>query len=128
MKITAVDGAYRDADNLIGINREATDGVDRMDMAEPPAWPQHLSFYFVSDEAPNARFASDIRNSGGEWRAVLEGGEDYVTVLGWELLSGSPDLELVDSETSKVINMRQTSSYSFVRHDTSPREFIIRTR
>ena len=128
MKITAVDGAYRDADNLFGITSNATDGIDRLDMAEPPAWPQHLSFYFVSSDEPGKRFASDIRKSGTEWKAVLEGGEDYVTVLGWELLRGSPDLELVDSETNTVINMNQRSSYSFVRHDSAPREFIIRVR
>ena len=128
MKITAVDGAYRDADNLFGITSEATDEIDRLDMVEPPAWPQHLSFYFVSSDEPGRRFASDIRKSGREWKAVLEGGEDYVTVLGWELLRGAPDLELVDSETNKVINMNHQTAYSFVRHDSAPREFLIRVR
>jgi hypothetical protein len=128
MKISAEDGIYHDTDNLIGVNVSADDGPDRLDMAEPPAWPQHLSLYFISDEATAPRLASDIRNSGGDWKAVVEGGENRSVIISWETLAGSPGAVLIDIDGGRTIDMQRQSSYSFIRSDLSPRGFIIRTR
>ena len=126
MRVSVDDGTYRDMDNIIGINARAEDSADRMDMIEPPAWSQHLSLYFESNDASGARLSSDIRKTEGQWKFIVEGGDSYRPRISWQPLTGSPNTILIDTATNKKIDMSARDGYSFTRWNSSPREFVIR--
>lgn len=130
MKISAYDGTYHDADNVMGIDARAykpaySDEAGLANMAEPPAWPQHLSLYFAPDYGHGPKRSSDIRESGGAWKVIVEGGENSRVVVKWKTLSGSRNAVLLDIAANQSIDMGKNGSYSFSRNGTGPRELFI---
>ncbi|GMT42477.1 MAG: hypothetical protein IEMM0002_0888 [bacterium] len=126
MRLSVDDGIYHDYDNVIGVDPRASNGHDRMDMLEPPAWPQHLSAYFPQGGNANKKYSTDIRKSGRQWKFIVEGGENPRATIRWDTLSGSRRAELIDTSINKRVEMRKTGSYAFNRSGTGQREFIVR--
>ena len=127
ISISVDDGTYNDADNIIGYNPDVSNiSEDFTQSAEPPAWPQHLSFYFKKEGEENLRRSVDIRNRNGDWAAYVEGGEAKVVTLRWKILKGNPDTLLIDLETGEEIKMGESDSYRFAREKNRSRKFIIR--
>jgi hypothetical protein len=127
ISISADDGTYNDTDNIIGYSPDASNGSENFTQsAEPPAWPQHLSFYFTKEGEKDMRRSLDIRSRQGDWLAFVEGGEAKIVTLRWETIKGNPDSLLIDLETGEEIKMGEGGSYRFAREKQSPRKFIIR--
>lgn len=127
MKLSATDGIYRDSDNYLGIDPGA-ENPDALNEAEPPAWPQHLSVYFVRKNDHETRRSSDVRAKSKNWTAVVEGGENRQVTLSWQVLSGKPDAVLLDVTANSRIDMGRQTHYTFTRKNLLPRKFIISAR
>jgi hypothetical protein len=127
ISISAEDGTYHDKDNIIGYSPDSTNTLKNFTQsAEPPAWPQHLSFYFVKEGEKGMRRSLDIRNQHEDWIAFVEGGEAKVVTLRWETIKGNPNTLLIDIETGEETRMGGAGSYRFVREGNRPRKFVIR--
>ncbi len=126
IKLSASDGSYRDTDNYLGIMPGAETAGESFSAAEPPAWPQHLSVYFVRKNETGIRRSSDIRqNASNSWITVVQGGENRKVTLSWKMVSGNPQMTLIDIKENRRIDMNLNSSYVFSRTSTAAHKFII---
>lgn len=126
MKLSATDGSYRDTDNYFGIMPEGEAARETHSAAEPPAWPQHLSVYFVRKNETGIRRSSDIRrDAANSWITVVQGGENRKVTLSWKTMAGNPQMTLIDIGKNRRIDMNLNSSYVFSRTNTAPHKFII---
>ncbi len=129
INIEADDSVYTDRFNLLGV-APLVDAENIAAVAEPPAWPQHLSFYFVKEGEPiENRRSTDIRSGEDkkEWTAYIEGGETGKVTLRWKGLAGDTGhLLLIDTVLNRSVDMTKAGSYTFTRNDFSPRRFTIR--
>ena len=128
LSLSAADGTYSDHDNVLGVIPNAETNGRAIYTVEPPSWPQHLSLFFTEKGEEDNRLASDIRNSDGEWYAVVSGGENKKVTISWETLKSGPIPLLIDTVSDKEVEMTGTGSYTFARKDLSPRKFIIRSK
>ncbi len=124
VRLSATDGIYRDTDNYLGV-RPAPTETGALNTPEPPAWPQHLSLFFLRRNETEIRRSTDLRGEGKSWITVVQGGENRQVTLSWEIGAGSPRMTLYDLAKNRRIDMHRQSSYVFSRHNTLPRKFII---
>ncbi len=126
IKLSATDGSYHDTDNYFGILPGGETAQESLSTAEPPAWPQHLSVYFVRKNETGIRRSSDIRSrSANSWITVVQGGENRQVTLSWKTVAGSPQMTLIDIHKNRRIDMNRNSSYVFSRSNTAAHKFII---
>lgn len=126
IKLSATDGSYHDTDNYFGIMPDMKPGQESLSAAEPPAWPQHLSVYFVRKNETGVRRSSDIRHSAANsWVTVVQGGENRNVTLSWKTVAGSPQMTLIDVGGNRRIDMNLNSSYVFSRTNAAAHKFII---
>lgn len=126
IKLSATDGFYHDTDNYFGIMPASDTAGESLSAAEPPAWPQHLSVYFVRKNEAGTRRSSDIRHDAAtSWVAVVQGGENRQVTLSWKTVAGNPHMTLIDTGKHRRIDMNLNSSYVFSRANTSAHKFII---
>lgn len=126
IKLSATDGSYHDTDNYLGIIPDAKVAQESLSAAEPPAWPQHLSVYFVRQNEVGTRRSSDIRrNDANSWVTVVQGGETREVTLSWKTVTGNPQMTLIDIDKNRRIDMNLNSSYVFTRTNTAAHKFII---
>ncbi len=126
IKLSASDGSYHDTDNYFGIVPDMDIAQDSLSTAEPPAWPQHLSVYFIRGNETGIRRSSDIRrNAVNSWITVIRGGENRKVTLSWKIVAGNPKMTLIDLAENRRIDMNLNSNYVFSRTNTAAHKFII---
>ena len=126
IRLSASDGSYHDTDNYLGIMPAPNAMHDFFSTAEPPAWPQHLSVYFVRKNETGIRRSSDIRrDAANSWITVVRGGESHQVTLTWKTISGNPKMTLIDLAGNRRIDMNLNSRYVFSRRNTAAHKFII---
>ncbi len=121
-----------DCGNRLGVALTASDGLDPLDVREPPPPWTHAWLYFSPDG--RAPYASDFKApflDGASWEVsvALAGVEGSATVWveGVEAVPEEFSVRLLDTQEGRVVDLRQTPAYEFLpeRHAASRRLHLL---
>lgn len=110
-----------DEDNLAQVNTAADAGLDRNDMAEPPAIGEYVTVDFPHPEweSRTTKFCVDARppsSSGNDWTFEASSNiNDKVTLTFGDIESVPPyfDVWLLDRSLKTTQNLRKTNTYGY---------------
>lgn len=128
VQIMATCGEYNDYDNFIGTSPEADEKEDKYDILEPPAFSDYVSVYFPEQSKKYANNFKSLSNEEKIWEMVVETNLKNKDVnLSWNIdyLPENLKLSILDKKTNKVINLRETNSYTYNSGKDGKREFLI---
>ncbi len=119
MRISATDGTASDTENYFGMQRAASPGRDRSDVAEPPVPPgRYVSLSFAA--VGRSRLAGDFRpiaGKGGYWDCTVSASEERARVsLRFAEASPLPaghSVYILDRATERVTDCTQSTAYEF---------------
>jgi hypothetical protein len=134
LRFSAVAGAARDGNTVIGVNSRAADGYGREDVPKPPSLSPYVSVRILNPDwgARAGAYAQDVRRSDNRrqtWQLQVETDQVNETVtLRWEGINDVPSrvrLTLIDEVTGRRIAMRATGSYTYQPGGASTRSFTV---
>lgn len=134
VQLVAQAGEAVDPCNYLGVDRNAAEGPDRGDFAEPPAIVDDLNLYFPHPQWGDAagRYAQDLRGAfagSKSWDVAVDCKLVGETVtLSWPNLAAAPRglrFILEDLDSGKSIYMRTASSYTYQVATEGTRHFRI---
>mgnify|MGYP002783715788 CR=1 FL=1 len=106
-----------------GMHPKASVGEDQFDNFNIPVFLNAPEIQFPKKETPNVLYSTDVVNTQRNfvWRFKPNGVEGKETYISWNdmIVPGDQQLYLYDEENLNIIDMSQTSSYSFILSSSS---------
>ncbi|MBL7086800.1 MAG: VWA domain-containing protein [Candidatus Cloacimonetes bacterium] len=133
IKFEVEQGVLKDQSNWAGINENASDTWDSMDIPEiPPMTSEYISLFFPHNDwnQYSADYTRDVRSydlGNPQWNFVVNSTESGEAKLTWNIPDEVPDeytLQLEDLENNITINIESITEYVFDIIAQNEHEFV----